>query len=125
MEPLDAYLSGREAWITAIRRDQTADRADAKVILRDRKFGLVKVNPLVRWTSADVSAYVARHDVPVNPLHAQGYPSIGCWPCTSAVRPGEDARAGRWRGRVKTECGLHNRPAAFKPQYQLIRPEGA
>jgi phosphoadenosine phosphosulfate reductase len=124
VDPLEAYLSNREAWITAIRRDQTPDRAKARVFEQDRRFGLVKVNPLVRWTHADVEAYVARHEVPVNALHAQGYPSIGCWPCTAAVRPGDDPRSGRWRGRVKTECGLHARPA-IQPQYQLIRPEGA
>jgi len=107
VEPLKDALAGLDAWVTAIRRDQTPDRAGAQVLERDPRFGLVKVNPLVTWTSAQVWAYVRRHDVPVSPLHAQGYPSIGCFPCTSAVRPGEDARAGRWRGRVKTECGLH------------------
>jgi phosphoadenylyl-sulfate reductase (thioredoxin) len=68
------------------------------------------VNPLVRWTFAEVREYVRLHDVPYNALHDQGYPSIGCWPCTSPVQPGEDPRAGRWRGREKTECGLHLRP---------------
>jgi len=77
------------------------------VVEWDARFGLFKVNPLAAWTSEDVRAYVRRHDVPTNPLHAQGYPSIGCAPCTSPVKPGEDARAGRWRGREKTECGLH------------------
>jgi phosphoadenosine phosphosulfate reductase len=109
VEPLRQALSGFDAWITAIRRDQTADRATAGVVEKDERFGLVKVNPLVAWTSADVAAYVAEYDVPVNPLHQQGYPSVGCLPCTSRVLPGEDPRAGRWRGRVKTECGLHSR----------------
>jgi phosphoadenylyl-sulfate reductase (thioredoxin) len=109
VEPLRQALAGFDAWITAIRRDQTADRATAGVVEQDDRFGLVKVNPLVTWTSADVSAYVAENDVPVNPLHEQGYPSVGCLPCTSRVLPGEDPRAGRWRGRVKTECGLHSR----------------
>ncbi len=111
IEPLRQALDGFDAWITAIRRDQTADRADAAVLEQDRRFGLAKVNPLVAWTSADVAAYVRENDVPVNPLHQQGYPSIGCLPCTSRVLPGEDPRAGRWRGRVKTECGLHARGA--------------
>jgi phosphoadenosine phosphosulfate reductase len=114
VEPLRAALSGFDAWITAIRRDQTPDRANTAVVERDARYGLVKVNPLVAWTSADVAAYVREHDVPVNPLHDQGYPSIGCVPCTSRVLPGEDPRAGRWRGRTKTECGLHARPAHFR-----------
>jgi phosphoadenylyl-sulfate reductase (thioredoxin) len=108
--PLRDALSGFDAWITAVRRDQTADRADAQVLERDRRFGLFKVNPLVTWTSAQVWEYLRAHDVPVSPLHAKGYPSIGCLPCTTAVAPGEDPRAGRWRGREKKECGLHARP---------------
>ncbi len=111
LEPLRGALAGFDAWITAIRRDQTADRASAAVLEEDARFGLAKVNPLVAWTAADVAAYVRENDVPVNPLHQQGYPSIGCLPCTSRVLPGEDPRAGRWRGRVKTECGLHARGA--------------
>ena len=90
-------------------------RAAAAVVERDLATALVKVNPLVTWTSADVAAYVRAHDVPANPLHEQGYPSIGCVPCTSPVRPGEDPRAGRWRGRDKTECGLHARPPQATP----------
>jgi phosphoadenosine phosphosulfate reductase len=109
LTPLRAALQGFTAWITAIRRDQTPDRATAAIVEPDRKFGLVKVNPLVAWTSADVWAYVHEHDVPYNPLHERGYPSIGCWPCTTSVAPGEDPRAGRWRGQGKTECGLHTR----------------
>jgi len=108
--PLREALKPFEAWITAIRRDQTLDRANASIVERDRKFGLVKVNPLVSWTTRDVWTYVHENDVPYNALHDQNYPSIGCWPCTTAVAPGEDARAGRWRGREKTECGLHIRP---------------
>jgi phosphoadenylyl-sulfate reductase (thioredoxin) len=111
-QPLRATLASFDAWISAIRRDQTPDRADAPVVAWDGRFGLVKVNPLVRWTFDDVQAYVKRHDVPYNVLHERGYPSIGCWPCTSPVAPGEDPRAGRWRGREKTECGLHLRPIA-------------
>ena len=108
--PLRTTLASFDAWISAIRRDQTPDRADAPVVGWDGRFGLVKVNPLVSWTFADVQAHVKRYDVPYNPLHEQGYPSIGCWPCTSPVAVGEDPRAGRWRGREKVECGLHLRP---------------
>jgi phosphoadenosine phosphosulfate reductase len=107
VEPLTRYLTGVAAWITGIRRDQTPFRANAKVVEADGKFGVVKVNPLVRWTSDQVWQYLRDHDVPYNPLHDQGYPSIGCVPCTRAVKPGEDPRAGRWAGTGKTECGLH------------------
>ena len=107
MQPLRQQLSAFDAWITAIRRDQTPERANAPVVGWDGRFGLVKVNPLVRWTSDEVRAYVREHDVPYNPLHDQHYPSIGCVPCTSPVMPGEDPRSGRWRGKEKTECGLH------------------
>lgn len=109
VQPLRAALSKFDAWITAIRRDQTPERATAPVVGWDGRFGLVKVNPLVRWTFDEVRAYVTEHDVPFNPLHDQGYPSIGCMPCTSPVKPGEDPRSGRWRGKEKTECGLHLR----------------
>jgi phosphoadenylyl-sulfate reductase (thioredoxin) len=109
VEPLEAVLAGREAWITAIRRDQTRSRASARAVEHDPLRGLVKVNPLLSWSAADVAAYVRTHDVPTNPLHERGYPSIGCAPCTSAVLPGEDPRSGRWRGREKKECGLHAR----------------
>jgi phosphoadenosine phosphosulfate reductase len=107
MEPLRAELANWDAWMTAIRRDQTPERANAPVVGWDARFGLVKINPLVRWTYADVQAYVHEHNVPYNPLHDQNYPSIGCVPCTSPVKPGEDPRSGRWRGNEKTECGLH------------------
>jgi phosphoadenylyl-sulfate reductase (thioredoxin) len=109
--PLRSTLAGLDAWVTGIRRDQTPDRASARVVEWDGRFGLVKVNPLAAWTSEDVWAHLRRFGVPTNPLHAQGYSSIGCAPCTSIVAPGEDPRAGRWRGRAKTECGLHARPA--------------
>ena len=109
MRPLGATLANYDAWITAIRRDQTPERANAPVVGWDGRFGLVKINPLVRWTSDQVRAYVAEHEVPYNPLHDRNYPSIGCMPCTSPVMPGEDSRSGRWRGQEKTECGLHLR----------------
>jgi phosphoadenosine phosphosulfate reductase len=105
--PLRNALAGFDAWITAIRRDQTAERAHARIVEPDRKFGLVKINPLVAWSHDDVWGHLYAHDVPYNPLHDRGYPSIGCQPCTAVVLPGEDARAGRWRGRSKKECGLH------------------
>jgi len=112
--PLREALKPFEAWITAIRRDQTLDRANASIVERDRKFGLVKVNPLVSWTTRDVWTYVHENDVPYNVLHDRNYPSIGCWPCTTPVMPGEDPRSGRWRGREKKECGLHNLPVGNK-----------
>ena len=118
VEPLRAKLSTLGAWIAAIRRDQTPDRANARVVETDRRFGLVKVNPLASWSGRDVWAHVKAHDVPVNPLHHDGYPSIGCMPCTSRALPGEDPRAGRWRGRVKTECGLH--AGASTPALTLV-----
>jgi phosphoadenosine phosphosulfate reductase len=107
--PLAGHLRGFDAWITAIRRDQTGARADARAIEWDARFELVKVNPLVRWTKDQVWAHIQTHAVPYNPMHDRGFPSIGCIPCTSAVQAGEDDRAGRWRGTTKSECGLHAR----------------
>jgi phosphoadenosine phosphosulfate reductase len=105
--PLRRAVAGYDAWISAIRKDQTTHRAAARVVQWDAKFGLVKVNPLLVWTKRDVWAFIIKHDIPYNPLHDQGYPSIGCWPCTRAVQIGEDDRAGRWSGKAKKECGLH------------------
>lgn len=107
MVPLRRAVEGYEAWISAIRRDQTADRAAARVVQWDAKFSLVKINPLLAWTRRDVWDFILKNDVPYNPLHDQGYPSIGCWPCTQAVEEGADERAGRWAGTRKKECGLH------------------
>ena len=107
VEPLRRHLAGLDAWVTAIRHDQTPARASARAVEWDARWGLVKINPLVAWTRADVWAHVRAHDVPHNPLHAQGFPSIGCTHCTRAVAAGEDERAGRWAGTTKTECGLH------------------
>jgi phosphoadenosine phosphosulfate reductase len=115
VEPLAKKLAELDAWITGIRRDQTPFRAGARVIERDTKFGVVKINPLVRWTTGQVWRYIRRHRVPYNPLHDQGYPSIGCVPCTRAVKPGEDPRAGRWAGTQKTECGIHPGGAPVTP----------
>ncbi len=107
IEPLKEALTGRSAWFTAIRRDQTAARQNARAVEWDHRWQLVKVNPFVRWTKREVWNYIVKNDVPYNPLHDAGYPSIGCTHCTRAVRAGEDERAGRWSGRAKTECGLH------------------
>ncbi len=105
--PLKKAVVGYDAWISAIRKDQTKDRAKASVVQWDAKFSLVKINPLLAWTKKDVWNFVTKNDVPYNPLHDQGFPSIGCWPCTRTVAEGDDERAGRWFGTVKKECGLH------------------
>jgi phosphoadenosine phosphosulfate reductase len=99
---------GMHSWISAIRRDQSPDRARAPIVGWDKKFNLVKVNPLANVDKAWVWGMITKHDIPYNPLHDQGYTSIGCWPCTRAVMAGEDERAGRWSGTEKTECGLHS-----------------
>ena len=107
--PLSGVLAGYDAWITAIRRDQTSTRAAARHVEWDNKNGLVKVNPLLRWSARDVARYVEHHDVPYNDLYDASSTSIGCAPCTPPVAPGEDPRAGRWRSLEKNECGLHIR----------------
>ena len=110
VEPLQRKLSRLDAWVAAIRRDQTPDRAHAQKVEWDARFGLVKINPLCDWSSDMVWDYVRANDVPYNPLHDHGYPSIGCQPCTKPVEPGDNPRSGRWAGLAKTECGLHQRP---------------
>jgi len=105
--PLRKAVEGYDAWISAIRRDQTGHRGVAGVVQWDAKFSLVKVNPLISWTRSDVWRFILDNDIPYNPLHDQGYPSIGCWPCTVPVSEGADERAGRWAGTTKKECGLH------------------
>ncbi|QZA34263.1 phosphoadenylyl-sulfate reductase [Hydrogenibacillus sp. N12] len=107
VQPLEQVLAGLDGWITGIRREQAPTRARAEVFEIDGKFGVVKVNPLAYWTWDDVWNYIRAHDVPYNPLHDRGYPSIGCAPCTRPVQPGENLRAGRWSPFDKTECGLH------------------
>jgi phosphoadenosine phosphosulfate reductase len=104
---LERALVGKHAWMSGLRRQESESRREAQIVSRDRR-GLVKLNPLANWTDLDVEGYIADHDVPVNPLLKMGYPSIGCWPCTRPVAAGEDVRAGRWAGRDKTECGLHD-----------------
>jgi phosphoadenosine phosphosulfate reductase len=103
---LERALAGMSAWMSGLRRQESSTRTDAPIVSRDRR-GLVKVNPIANWTDLDVAGYIADHDVPVNPLLGKGYTSIGCWPCTRPVAPGEHSRAGRWSGLDKTECGLH------------------
>jgi phosphoadenylyl-sulfate reductase (thioredoxin) len=125
VQPLDAERAYLDAWISAIRRDQTHVRAAAGVVERDRASGLVKVNPLVGWTHAQVWAFIRTHGVPYHSLHDRGYPSIGCEPCTTPVAEGEDPRAGRWRGREKTECGLHLDRSVLPLAFYSSRPEGA
>jgi phosphoadenosine phosphosulfate reductase len=105
--PLRRAVVGYYAWISAIRRDQTKDRAVASVVQWDAKFQLVKVNPLLGWTKTNVWEFVLHNQIPYNPLHDRGFPSIGCRPCTQAVGSGDDDRAGRWAGTLKKECGLH------------------
>ena len=107
VEPLERALASYDAWAAGVRRAETAARANIREVDFEPSRGKVKVAPLARWTDADVAEYVARYDVPVNPLLNEGYGSIGCWPCTRRVKPGEDPRAGRWAMFDKTECGLH------------------
>ena len=121
VEPQRRKLAELRAWVAAIRRDQTSTRAKAMRVEWDAKFDLVKVNPIVDWTSAQVWDHIRKHDVPYNPLHDRNYPSIGCTHCTRAVLPGEDPRSGRWSNFGKTECGLHLADAPT-PLVQLPKP---
>lgn len=105
--PLRRFLVDKRAWITAIRRDQSPTRAGTKIVAWDRANELTKVCPLAGWTQERVWAYLQEHQLPYNELHDQGYPSIGCIPCTRPVSAGEDERAGRWAGTGKLECGIH------------------
>ena len=105
--PLKASLAGYDAWVTGVRRVEAPTRANAPFISWDAAFGLVKVNPLAAWTDDDMDAHIAEHGVLVNPLVDAGYPSIGCAPCTVKPLPGADPRSGRWAGKNKIECGLH------------------
>jgi len=105
--PLRRALAGYSAWVTGVRRMDSPTRADSPVISYDEAFNLVKINPLVAWTDADMQAYIDTHGILVNPLVEEGYPSIGCAPCTAKPADGADPRSGRWQGLTKTECGLH------------------
>jgi phosphoadenosine phosphosulfate reductase len=107
VDPNRRALEGRSAWITGLRRDQANTRRTVNPVAWDHKFGLYKISPLAHWDEKDVWRYIFKHSVPYNPLHDEGYPSIGCTHCTRAVAVGEDPRAGRWSGTAKVECGLH------------------
>jgi phosphoadenosine phosphosulfate reductase len=106
VDPLARTLQGYDAWVTGARRVDALTRANLPVVTWDDKHGLVKINPVALWSDFQVEIYQTAHGLPRNPLVAQGYPSIGCEPCTRKVAPGEDARAGRWSGTDKTECGI-------------------
>jgi len=108
VEPLRRALEGRAAWISGLRRSETAARANAPIVSYDIGRGLVKVNPIAPWTDFDVEQYSLDRELPRHPLADRGFPSIGCWPCTRPVAEGEDPRAGRWAGTDKLECGLHD-----------------
>jgi phosphoadenosine phosphosulfate reductase len=107
VEPLRRTLASYDAWATGLRRAETHDRVIAPVIGWDARKQKVKVSPIARWSDEQVDTYIAENGVLVNPLVHDGYPSIGCWPCTRRVAPGDDARSGRWAGTTKTECGIH------------------
>ena len=106
VDPMEAALSGHAAWITGVRRADSPVRANTPIVEIDKRL-MVKINPIATWSDADLETYLSMHDVPRHSLLDQGYPSIGCEPCTRRVLPGEDIRAGRWAGTGKTECGLH------------------
>ena len=107
VEPLDEQLTGYDAWVTGVRREEGPTRANTPVVTFDERHQMVKINPLVNWTFDDLMTYSEANNLVVNPLVFDGYPSIGCEPCTRPVAPGEDIRAGRWAGSAKTECGIH------------------
>jgi phosphoadenosine phosphosulfate reductase len=107
VQPLADTLEGYDAWATGLRRAETHNRVIAPVVGWDARKGKVKVSPLARWTDDDVDRYIAENNILVNPLVHDGYPSIGCAPCTRRVAPGDDPRSGRWAGTAKTECGIH------------------
>lgn len=108
--PLRSFLGSYQAWATGIRRDQSRTRRNIEIVSWDQANGLIKLCPLAEWTSEDVWTYLRLHDLPYNPLHDRGFPSIGCTHCTRPVARGEDERAGRWSGLQKTECGIHLPP---------------
>ncbi|MDQ8697377.1 phosphoadenylyl-sulfate reductase [Hyphomicrobium sp. LHD-15] len=118
VRPLNKALAGAAGWLTGLRRDQSSERAHVPFAVWDAEHALVKLNPLADWSLEKLEAYIAENHVPVNALHARGFPSIGCQPCTRAIRPGEDIRAGRWwwENEDGKECGLHNRPKSKEAQ---------
>ena len=107
VEPLSQALKNKDVWITGIRKSQTKMRKNSDIIEFDNRFSVVKVNPLINWSHDKVWEYIRKNELPYNDLHDKGYPSLGCVQCTTSVKKGEDDRSGRWRGKVKTECGIH------------------
>ena len=114
VEPLERALAPYDAWITGIRREQALTRADAKRVEWSERYGVWKIQPVVDWDAKRVQAYIHVNEIPYNPLHDAGYPSIGCIPCTRPVLAGEDERAGRWSGSDKLECGIHGNTRLVK-----------
>jgi phosphoadenosine phosphosulfate reductase len=114
VQPLERALSEYDAWITGIRREQSPTRANAQKVEWSERYGVWKIQPLVDWSAKRVDAYAVVNEIPVNPLHEQGYPSIGCVPCTRPISAGEDERAGRWAGSGKLECGIHGNAPLIK-----------
>lgn len=112
VEPLARVLAGRTAWVTGLRRADGPSRAATPIAARELAHGVMKINPIANWSDDDVTRHIADRGLPTHPLADRGYPSIGCWPCTRPVGAGEEARAGRWAGMGKTECGLHGGPVA-------------
>lgn len=110
VEPMGRALAGKRAWIAGLRRDQATTRRNIRILEWDTQFHLIKVNPLANWTERDVWRYIVENNVPYNPLHDRGYPSIGCTHCTKPVAAGADPRSGRWQGFEKIECGIHQQP---------------
>ena len=119
VRPLNRALKGATGWITGLRREQSSGRGAVPFAERDAATGLIKLNPLADWTLDHLEAFIAANNIPINALHARGFPSIGCQPCTRAIKPGEDIRAGRWwwENEDGKECGLHNRPVAKAPAF--------
>lgn len=116
--PLRNYLSDKKAWISGVRRSQSETRKQTQVVEWDPENEVVKINPLATWTSEEVWSYIQINELPYNPLHDEGYPSIGCIPCTQPVLTDEGERAGRWRGSEKTECGIHTSSQNFQNEFQ-------
>src|SRR5262245_44879524 len=115
VEPLQRALAGKTAWVTGLRRSDSDSRATTPIVHRDLLRDVTKINPIATWTDDDVAHYAAMELLPEHPLTSWGYASIGCWPCTRPVAAGEDARAGRWAGTDKIECGIHLTTPAATP----------
>ena len=115
MQPLQRFLSSKDAWITAVRRDQSPTRKNIALAEWEPAYDLVKINPLATWTEEDVRRYIDAHELPYNPMHDMGYPSVGCIPCTKPVQNGQNIRSGRWQEHVKMECGIHSYALEEKP----------